>query len=279
MVWTSNTDHAWGAFPTHIGIPQEVTADPNHEIRAGEGGRYLYRVCSTDDPGGKVLISENGKDPSSNFGMLYADEYPHLVSIDGDSVTPEVVAAVSKGFASDSPSKFIHASANPRSIWNKYGEKYRGMPRFEKLSLCRIDMDAVASEYGTLRDGCDFVDLSTPEKCSRWIDRNCSFIFANKGQVITRAGDDLRRAFNFATTDAEVLLSIAVPRTAMLKMSTAQYVDKSLSATPSRVKYLRCPFAEKDAVKRLGAKWDPDSKQWFVRYTDRSELTRFQRWW
>lgn len=141
-------------------------------------------------------------------------------------------------------------------------------------------MSELAAHYGiTLRDGCDFIDLSTPEKCCRWIDPKCSFIFANKGKIVTHAGDNLRKTFNFATSDTEVLLSVAVPRVAMKKLSTAQYVDTRLGAPTFRVKYLAaCPFHEKDEAKRLGAKWDPDAKKWFVRYNDRAELTRFARW-
>ena len=28
--------------------------------------------------------------------------------------------------------------------------------------------------------------------------------------------------------------------------------------------YLNVPFAEKDEAKQLGAKWDPDSRRWYV---------------
>lgn len=36
------------------------------------------------------------------------------------------------------------------------------------------------------------------------------------------------------------------------------------------------PFAEKDAVKALGARWDPAKKIWYVK--DVADLTPFQRW-
>lgn len=36
------------------------------------------------------------------------------------------------------------------------------------------------------------------------------------------------------------------------------------------------PFAEKDAVKALGARWDPAMKVWYVK--DLTDLTPFQRW-
>lgn len=36
------------------------------------------------------------------------------------------------------------------------------------------------------------------------------------------------------------------------------------------------PFAEKDAVKALGARWDPTKKVWFI--TDVADLTPFARW-
>jgi hypothetical protein len=36
------------------------------------------------------------------------------------------------------------------------------------------------------------------------------------------------------------------------------------------------PFAEKDAVKALGARWDPAKKVWYIR--DVTDLTPFARW-
>ena len=36
------------------------------------------------------------------------------------------------------------------------------------------------------------------------------------------------------------------------------------------------PFAEKDAVKALGARWDPAQKLWYI--TDVADLTPFMRW-
>ena len=36
------------------------------------------------------------------------------------------------------------------------------------------------------------------------------------------------------------------------------------------------PFAEKDAVKALGARWDAANKVWYV--TDVADLTPFKRW-
>ena len=36
------------------------------------------------------------------------------------------------------------------------------------------------------------------------------------------------------------------------------------------------PFAEKDAVKALGARWDPAKKLWYI--TDVADLTPFMRW-
>ena len=38
------------------------------------------------------------------------------------------------------------------------------------------------------------------------------------------------------------------------------------------------PFAEKESVKKLGGRWDPSSKSWYVIITaDRSVLS-FQKW-
>jgi Domain of unknown function (DUF5710) len=39
---------------------------------------------------------------------------------------------------------------------------------------------------------------------------------------------------------------------------------------------LVAPFAEKDAVKALGARWDPVNKLWYI--TDVTDLTPFSRW-
>lgn len=36
------------------------------------------------------------------------------------------------------------------------------------------------------------------------------------------------------------------------------------------------PFAEKDAVKALGARWDADKKTWYI--TDVADLAPFARW-
>jgi hypothetical protein len=36
------------------------------------------------------------------------------------------------------------------------------------------------------------------------------------------------------------------------------------------------PFAEKDAVKALGARWDSEKKVWYI--TDVADLTPFMRW-
>jgi len=39
---------------------------------------------------------------------------------------------------------------------------------------------------------------------------------------------------------------------------------------------LNCPYSEKDVVKNLGARWDPEKKVWFI--VDVEELTPFMRW-
>ncbi len=40
--------------------------------------------------------------------------------------------------------------------------------------------------------------------------------------------------------------------------------------------YLRVPFAEKDEAKRLGARWDPAKKLWYVQSAP--NLAAFERW-
>lgn len=39
---------------------------------------------------------------------------------------------------------------------------------------------------------------------------------------------------------------------------------------------LKVPFAEKDAAKKLGARWDAGAKVWYV--TDRDDMTAFAGW-
>jgi hypothetical protein len=40
--------------------------------------------------------------------------------------------------------------------------------------------------------------------------------------------------------------------------------------------YLNVPYAEKDAVKALGAKWDPFNKKWYV--PAGVDISQFQKW-
>ena len=40
--------------------------------------------------------------------------------------------------------------------------------------------------------------------------------------------------------------------------------------------YLNVPFAQKDAAKALGAKWDPKKKQWYVPAS--LDITEFAQW-
>ena len=40
--------------------------------------------------------------------------------------------------------------------------------------------------------------------------------------------------------------------------------------------YLKVPFAEKDAVKQLGARWDPVIKMWYV--PEGGKLENFAEW-
>ena len=43
-----------------------------------------------------------------------------------------------------------------------------------------------------------------------------------------------------------------------------------------RGKILDVPYAEKDEAKKLGARWDPEMKKWFV--PKGKEAANFQRW-
>lgn len=39
---------------------------------------------------------------------------------------------------------------------------------------------------------------------------------------------------------------------------------------------LKCPYAEKDQAKALGARWDPALKTWYIQ--DIEDITDFMRW-
>jgi hypothetical protein len=41
--------------------------------------------------------------------------------------------------------------------------------------------------------------------------------------------------------------------------------------------YLVTPFADKDVVKALGARWDPNAKKWFV--PNGVDINPFEKWW
>ena len=44
---------------------------------------------------------------------------------------------------------------------------------------------------------------------------------------------------------------------------------------PMRIN-LNCPYAEKDEAKKLGARWDPEKRVWYV--VDPEDLSKFGRW-
>ncbi len=41
--------------------------------------------------------------------------------------------------------------------------------------------------------------------------------------------------------------------------------------------YLNTPYSEKELVKQLEARWDPDAKKWYV--PDYKDRNLFKRWW
>jgi len=55
----------------------------------------------------------------------------------------------------------------------------------------------------------------------------------------------------------------------------ATFTASAHSIPPMRTD-LKVPFAEKDAAKALGARWDPAKKIWHV--VDAKDLTPFQKW-
>ena len=57
--------------------------------------------------------------------------------------------------------------------------------------------------------------------------------------------------------------------------SAPQYGNPARDDNQSRV-YLNVPYAEKDAARRLGARWDASRRKWYV--PDGSDLGPFQRW-
>ena len=40
--------------------------------------------------------------------------------------------------------------------------------------------------------------------------------------------------------------------------------------------YLNVPFEEKDTVKKMGAKWDPSGRQWYI--PEDSSVSPFHKW-
>lgn len=61
----------------------------------------------------------------------------------------------------------------------------------------------------------------------------------------------------------------------MSVMKSVFAIVRSIFAEPERID-LEVPFGEKDEAKRLGARWDPGKKVWFV--TSRHNLVMFERW-
>ena len=41
--------------------------------------------------------------------------------------------------------------------------------------------------------------------------------------------------------------------------------------------YLNTPYSEKELVKKLEARWDPEAKKWYV--PDGTKRETFRRWW
>jgi ribonuclease HI len=58
--------------------------------------------------------------------------------------------------------------------------------------------------------------------------------------------------------------------------SHPQPIVKKESSSNSQL-FLNCPFAEKDTVKALGAKWNPSKKKWTVQDTPQNRET-FEKW-
>ena len=61
------------------------------------------------------------------------------------------------------------------------------------------------------------------------------------------------------------------------------FIDKTATISSASVEreddklWLKCPFSEKDEVKRLGAKWEPKQKKWWV-VADEDNLVTFAKW-
>ena len=45
---------------------------------------------------------------------------------------------------------------------------------------------------------------------------------------------------------------------------------------PKAKVYLVCPFDDKEEAKQLGAKWEPNSKKWYI--TEDMNTSRFAKW-
>lgn len=66
------------------------------------------------------------------------------------------------------------------------------------------------------------------------------------------------------------------PATTLLSTTAPKQFQPPASATDPRI-VLRCKFEEKDEVKKLGARWDPSQKVWWVADTPEHQ-TKFKKW-
>ncbi len=62
----------------------------------------------------------------------------------------------------------------------------------------------------------------------------------------------------------------------ILVQSDTYVHGEATAAVEANRYYIKCPYKEKEEVKKLGAKWDSERKQWY--YTDPRNANLFQKW-
>jgi len=113
-----------------------------------------------------------------------------------------------------------------------------------------------AGIYSTWDEASRFSKGHSGALCKKFKDRDSAVAFLGTAEQVVPAQP---RVGAYAS-NCPVLLN-QTPADAQPNSSMdAQLTDLSLAG---RI-YLQVPFAEKDAVKALGAKWDPEQKKWFA---------------
>ncbi|MCR5012490.1 MAG: DUF5710 domain-containing protein [Lachnospiraceae bacterium] len=85
-------------------------------------------------------------------------------------------------------------------------------------------------------------------------------------EILGAEGEDLQDAYDDAVWDA-----------LEYEENEAQVAKQAeLNRLKSEKHYINCPFEQKDEAKALGARWDPNRKQWY--YTGDKNPENFRKW-